>query len=461
MQLSTPKQRAALLLAALLSQPVLAEPIATLLDVQGTVSVQKAGGKRLIVASGSQLEQGDTIASEKNSAARLRFTDGGIVALRPGTVLNISQYHFQAATPEQDGIAMRLLKGGMRNITGLIGKRGNQDAYRLQGGTATIGIRGTDFIARLCRADCAEEAVRDGERRIPADPVDNPVVARLLSMAPGTSALDGKGKTRTLQAGAPLYVGDTVNVAANGSAAIIFRDNTRVVLSAGSRYALRSYRYNAQQAADSGMVSELLKGGLRAVSGLIGKQNPSAVQYRTQTATIGIRGTQFDLICAAQPLAAQDSRPAASSNCDAALYARTRDGEISVDSGHGAVPLARGQALLLSGPGATAQRLNNWPAALADLDAPAPEQLQFDYEQLFGLQHPDSDYRRLGLYVEVKEGLIALRRDDNGQELAVSAGETGFAGDHDELFKTGTMPRFLEQDKLLQGAQPTPYICRD
>jgi hypothetical protein len=34
-------------------------------------------------------------------------------------------------------------------LTGLIGKRGNQEAYRLQTATATIGIRGTQFIAEL------------------------------------------------------------------------------------------------------------------------------------------------------------------------------------------------------------------------------------------------------------------------------------------------------------------------
>jgi hypothetical protein len=45
-------------------------------------------------------------------------------------------------------------------VTGLVGKRGNRDAYKLTTTTATIGIRGTQFDLRVCQANCG--ALADG-----------------------------------------------------------------------------------------------------------------------------------------------------------------------------------------------------------------------------------------------------------------------------------------------------------
>jgi len=46
------------------------------------------------------------------------------------------------------------------------------------------------------------------------------------------------------------------------------------------------------------MVLSMFKGGLRAVTGLIGKRSREKLSFRTETATIGIRGTHFGaLLC--------------------------------------------------------------------------------------------------------------------------------------------------------------------
>src|SRR5690606_26622616 len=56
------------------------------------------------------------------------------------------------AEPE-DNAFFRLLKGGFRAVTGLIGKN-DRERFRVRTPVATIGIRGTDFEARLCDGDC-------------------------------------------------------------------------------------------------------------------------------------------------------------------------------------------------------------------------------------------------------------------------------------------------------------------
>ena len=47
-----------------------------------------------------------------------------------------------------------MIKGGLRTVTGLVGKRGNQDAYRIGTTTATIGIRGSAGETLDCTQGC-------------------------------------------------------------------------------------------------------------------------------------------------------------------------------------------------------------------------------------------------------------------------------------------------------------------
>lgn len=56
--------------------------------------------------------------------------------------------------PQEDSAFFRLIKGGLRTVTGLVGKRGNQDAYRIGTSTAMIGIRGSAGETLDCTQGC-------------------------------------------------------------------------------------------------------------------------------------------------------------------------------------------------------------------------------------------------------------------------------------------------------------------
>ena len=127
---------------------------ATLQTINGVVYVLKPDGKAVLAYEGMTVQSGETINTEKDSSAMLVFTDKGQVALRPETSFQIKDYHYQEDKPAEDNLAIKLLKGGLRSVTGYISKRGNRDAYQLQSATATMGIRGTDYTARLCDNDC-------------------------------------------------------------------------------------------------------------------------------------------------------------------------------------------------------------------------------------------------------------------------------------------------------------------
>lgn len=111
--------------------------------LSGTMSVQRPDGSVRILSQKSEVQPGDVLTTQRDSYAQINFTDGSAATMRPNTTMKLEAYSFNQEAPQSDGMFMKLLKGGLRTVTGLIGKRGNQDAYKIGTATATIGIRGS------------------------------------------------------------------------------------------------------------------------------------------------------------------------------------------------------------------------------------------------------------------------------------------------------------------------------
>jgi hypothetical protein len=108
----------------------------------GDVTLRRGAGTDTLT-KGKNIESGDAIVTGPNGRAQVRFTDGGLVALAPNSQFNITRYA-DAQNAKDDSFLVDLLRGGMRAVTGLIGKR-NRDNYKVTTQTATIGIRGSAF----------------------------------------------------------------------------------------------------------------------------------------------------------------------------------------------------------------------------------------------------------------------------------------------------------------------------
>jgi hypothetical protein len=141
-------------------------------QLSGTLSVRKVDGSMRILAQRSQVENGDTLNTERDSYAQIRFTDGAQLTLKPNTTVKIENVTYTEDKPQEDSFFYSLVKGGLRAVTGIVGKR-SKDKYELGTATATIGIRGTTFSADDCATargqDCAQldaavyVGVADGE----------------------------------------------------------------------------------------------------------------------------------------------------------------------------------------------------------------------------------------------------------------------------------------------------------
>lgn len=110
----------------------------------GVTAVSQSGATRAL-NKGAEIDVGDTIQTN-DARAQLKFTDGGYVSLQPNTTFKVEEYAYADKKDGTDKSFFSLLKGGMRAITGLVGKT-NKQAYRLNTPVATIGIRGTEFVA--------------------------------------------------------------------------------------------------------------------------------------------------------------------------------------------------------------------------------------------------------------------------------------------------------------------------
>ena len=92
----------------------------------------------------------DKITTGEKSKAQFSMSDGGLIALKENSVLNIANYEFDAAT-QQGSASIELIKGGLRSISGVIKKNGG--SYNVKTPVGSIGIRGTHFELQLVDGD--------------------------------------------------------------------------------------------------------------------------------------------------------------------------------------------------------------------------------------------------------------------------------------------------------------------
>lgn len=122
-------------------------------------------------------------------------------------------------------------------------------------------------------------------------PAGNP--AGVVTLAQGNASLaPAGGLPRTAKVGDVVHEGDVLTTPGEGELHLVMQDTGFMALRSNSQFMVLSYKADGGDE-DKG-VFKLLKGGLRSITGWIGRFNPSAYQVRTNSATIGIRGTDHE-----------------------------------------------------------------------------------------------------------------------------------------------------------------------
>ncbi len=195
-----------LLLLLIMTLPQLAlANTGRILYVAGQVTVER-DGRLYRAVKNARVQQGDIIKTSTSGRLHMRMSDRTLLSLKPDTTFSIETYRHttsgstpsgaaQARAAAPDRSVFGLFKGGFRAITGLIGQR-DKSAFSVNTPVATIGIRGTSFVANLV----GPESTASGS----AQDVLNP--ERFVQLAQ-TGALQPGSLAPPVQPGSRLTVG--------------------------------------------------------------------------------------------------------------------------------------------------------------------------------------------------------------------------------------------------------------
>jgi hypothetical protein len=122
--------------------PAGAEPeAAQVMLSEGTTMLVRGTSFSTPVRREVPIRSGDRIRTGPDGRVHLRFADGALMSIQPGSDFRIEAYAFDAVRQRSFFV---LMQGSVRAVSGSIGRR-DRDDFRLKTPTATIGIRGTEF----------------------------------------------------------------------------------------------------------------------------------------------------------------------------------------------------------------------------------------------------------------------------------------------------------------------------
>lgn len=207
---------------ALPSVAAWAAPVARVDFASGKVTAVDTAGALRALSKGSELNLGDTVNTD-GGRAQLRFIDGAYVSLQPNTQFKIDEYQYEGKTDGTEKGTLSLMKGALRTITGAIG-RVNRDTYRVNTQSATIGIRGTEYLASVVNSlsvsvgegaisltnKAGELVVSAGQSAYVADANTVPVLTFQKPVLPPEAAPHRRGSESETATSATYLSGDQV-----------------------------------------------------------------------------------------------------------------------------------------------------------------------------------------------------------------------------------------------------------
>jgi hypothetical protein len=417
-----------------------------------------------ILGKGLPLHNGETLNTGSRGFAMIKLEDGSRMTLRPNTTFKIEDIDTREGS---ENALLKLFRGGFRAITGFISKR-RPDSFKVTTSVATIGIRGTEFDARLCEGtECEQESRATGQKA----QNESMVIGRIALLRGKANAVDVNASSRVLTTGAAVYEQDQLQTGIKSFAVIAFNDKSRVTMSPGTAFKIEEHRYRPDVPDENNAFLSFIRGGLRLITGAIGKLNRQSYRVSTPTATIGIRGTGFDLVCdgdcSSNSASLNPLRESVASRLmnyflkpviaqtGSGMYARVWNGEIEFQNESGKFVLPAGRTAFVKNAFSRPRIVPNIPIQLRNMGgAPRPDKIKFD-ESLFNTA--GSTDIKPGLYISVRDGDVTLLGTD-GSKTFVGRGEAALAGLNGSTVRLGFVPLFQKFDKVPEPGQVTPKM---
>jgi hypothetical protein len=188
---------------------------------------------------------------------------------------------------------------------------------------------------------------------------------RFLSVVGDVRVIGGDGARRTAERGAEFRQGDTIVTGPSALAQLRTADGGLVSVRADTEMKLDKFAYAGEKDSNASFLVSLVKGGFRTITGLIGRANRDGYKVNTPSATIGIRGTHYEVVHVLPQAAAQQA--------PAGTYNRVYDGITTFQNKAGVLVLVnRDQTAFVSLPGNIAPVLVTPPAPVFGKPTPVP-----------------------------------------------------------------------------------------
>ena len=133
-------------------------------QIKGTVEATDTRGSTRTLANHSELYEGDRITSAPQAKLKMKMVDGAEFYLKPDSSFRLTEYKLKSGFEKGSRSIIDLIKGGLRTLTGAIAHNPTA-VYRFQTGVMTIGVRGTDYVVKLCKENDCEQAVGRNDRQ--------------------------------------------------------------------------------------------------------------------------------------------------------------------------------------------------------------------------------------------------------------------------------------------------------
>jgi FecR-like protein len=210
------------------------------------------------------------------------------------------------------------------------------------------------------------------------------------------------GTKRSVAVGGSLGAGDTVETARNGELHAVMADGGYVAVRPNSKFILEAV--SAKGGEDDQVLFSLVRGALRAVTGWVSKVNPRAQAIRTETVTIGVRGTDYEVVVIL--------RDEAQLGEEAGTHGRANEGRIVMMQEARELEVPAGGSAIAAADG-TAPRLHEGIPALFELRRTANEG-RVDQHSREISRHMENSLRERGLLRkgESVEKFIERRREE-------------------------------------------------
>ncbi|MCK5872456.1 MAG: FecR domain-containing protein [Methylococcales bacterium] len=358
--------------------------------VRGSVAAILNENTPRLLGKDSPIFQADNIQTSLQSFVIINFKDGSKITIRPDSRFSIHEY---SVKQEKRIAKMTLHKGGIR----VNNDAKDSNKFEIKTPIEIINTEQSAYSIRLCEQDCEKKNPESNHKKASSI---NLVAARVVKIAGKINVKNPqkKNKQRRLQMGSALYEGDYLTSEANSYVVLAFRDGGRVTVQEKTEYKINNYQYDTDHEKS---IQTLIKGGLRILTGKIGKIRKDDYLFNTPVATIGIRGTGFDLYCAGT-CGGEGEKPALKNG----LFTQVWQGSIHQKNKHSQVILKRPKASYIANDTSAIIMLPKLPSYIHQTFAIRPDKVQIKD----GLFKPSLSVKDVpaGLYIAIHAGTIQL-----------------------------------------------------